>query len=598
MTKKIKLESFFSTEDYSEVIISQNEAKILSKNFKNFYKSNIRIFKKALAQIFNFKYQEILINRAISPITYIFFERFFRAYKFHFIRSGNYRGDKNFYKFTKVKDLESFSERCSFSNDFNLSLISNFLKILKKDDLNNQKVINCINNYKTQNKNFKNFHLDYYSFLKKIVIKINIILERIYNRFIFYKKTPLITASTSDSAFHFHGLYLNYFSRLKNFTLINRDDFSESVREKLIKDLKESNLNLDMFLSHYNLTDDIRKNIKDYYFEFLKLNYPICFLENLEENFNYQKKILKNFKSKKIFSSDSDDSVSTLAYLVSKNLGFDILKLQHGGRCGYLNDTLEIDQIETKNSDFFLSNGWNGKIKKYDEEHHVNFVKFPSPLFTEKKKYFSSYKPSNNRKFDFTFFPQAIKPFTNDFQGSSIFRRDVIKEYVDGFWELASTFHANNINTYIKFYNNTSKNFIEKNLDQIQKKYKNTFHFQNDFNKGMTLKLLNTSNVILLDQPGTSFLECLNSGIPIMVYWKKSFSEPSDDSIKIFNELNRVGIIHENIETLIDSYKEFKINHNQWINDNKRQEVIKNFCNNYAQTDFNWPKMLKDFINK
>ena len=81
MTKKIKLESFFSTEDYEEVIVSQNEAKILSKNFKNFYKSNIRIFKKALDQIFDFKHQEILINRAISPITYIFFERFYRVDK-------------------------------------------------------------------------------------------------------------------------------------------------------------------------------------------------------------------------------------------------------------------------------------------------------------------------------------------------------------------------------------------------------------------------------------------------------------------------------------------------------------------------------------
>ena len=108
-------------------------------------------------------------------------------------------------------------------------------------------------------------------------------------------------------------------------------------------------------------------------------------------------------------------------------------------------------------------------VSQNDEEHYVDFVKFPSPLFSEKKKYFRSYKPSINRKFDFIFLPQAIKPFTNDFQGSSIFRRDVMKEYVGGFWELASTFHANNINTYIKFYNNTSKNFIEKNLDLIKK---------------------------------------------------------------------------------------------------------------------------------
>ena len=48
--QKINLNCFFSTEDYSEVIISQDEAKNLSNLFYKFYKSNLAIFKKVFNQ--------------------------------------------------------------------------------------------------------------------------------------------------------------------------------------------------------------------------------------------------------------------------------------------------------------------------------------------------------------------------------------------------------------------------------------------------------------------------------------------------------------------------------------------------------------------
>ena len=51
----------------------------------------------------------------------------------------------------------NFSEKCSYSNDFNFSLISNFLKILKNDKIDQFETINCENNYIYKEKNFKNF---------------------------------------------------------------------------------------------------------------------------------------------------------------------------------------------------------------------------------------------------------------------------------------------------------------------------------------------------------------------------------------------------------------------------------------------------------
>tara|TARA_B100000530_G_scaffold336747_1_gene292501 strand:+ start:1590 stop:3380 length:1791 start_codon:yes stop_codon:yes gene_type:complete len=594
--EKEDLNNFFPTENFSDIKISQLEAKNLSDNLKFFYINNLQLFKKIFDDKFPFKFQEILINRAISPITYIFFERFLRAYKYNKNKNGNYSINKSFYKFKNNIDMEVFSEKCSYSNDFNFSLISNFLKILKNDRIDKFETINCENNYICKEKNFKNFLQNYYSPSEKILIKVNSIFEKIYNLYAYYKKIPIVEAANVDPAFNLNGFFIKYFSKLNNLKLINSESFSNDERDKLIKKLKDNKLNFDIFLSNYDLSSEIKKNIINFYFEFLKFNYPICFLENLNSNFKYQENILKKFNSKKIYSSDDESSISTLSYFVSKNLNFEIVKFQHSGHYGYLKDTLEIDQIELKNTDTFISNGWNEKVKKYDEKSFVNFIKLPSPLLSEKKKYFKSYKIYTDKKFDFLFLPQFVKPFTNPIQGIANFRRDVIKEYLNEFWELADCLSKNNFKASIKFYNRVSKKFIKNNLNLIEKKYSNTFSYQSNFNKGLSKELVNTGNVILLDQPGTAFIECLNYNIPVMVYWNKSFCEPSDNAIELFNQLNKVGIVHYNTKTLIESYKLFKNNRNEWLDETKRKDTIKLFCDNYAFTDLNWSKAWKKFL--
>jgi putative transferase (TIGR04331 family) len=595
---KIKINSFFPSENFSEVCISQKDTKKLSKLIIKFHKKNIGIFRDFYNKQFKFKYNEILINRAISPINYIFFERFDRAYKFHQIKKGNYETGQSFYEFEQIHDMEAFAERSSFSKDFNLNLIINFLKIIKQDSKWEKKTTLCKNNYKFNSKIFKNFHINFYKVPSKIIIKINYYLEKIFNKLYFYKKIPLMNSSTSHLPFRFYGFYIRYFSLIKSFELIKKNSFSNILRDKLIEDLKKNKLGIEIFLKKYNLNKDVKTAIINYYYEFLKINYPMCFLENLENNFYHQEKILKKFRIKKIFASDHDSTSSSITYFVAKNLNYELFKFQHGGHYGYLEDTLAQDQIEIKNSDFFISNGWKTKIKKYNEKTFVNFVKLPSPLFSEKKKIFKIKNFNRFKKFDFIFLPQGIRPFTLEIQGAANFRRDIIFDYIKQFWELSDKFKKNNLNFTIKFYNLISKNFINKNLSKLKKKFKNTIHYENNFNKGLTQNLLDQGNIILFDQPGTAFIECLNCKIPTMVYWKKIFNEPSKRSQKIFNNLKKVDIIHDNALSLIKAYKNFKKNPYQWINCKKRNLVIKEFCDTYALTDHNWSKIWKNFLIK
>ena len=112
----------------------------------------------------------------------------------------------------------------------------------------------------------------------------------------------------------------------------------------------------------------------------------------------------------------------------------------------------------------------------------------------------------------------------------------------------------------MKFYNEFSKNFIKSSLNQINSKYGANVKFIKNFDKGLNENIFSEANVILFDQPGTGFLECLTYDVPVMVLWKRNFCEPNSISNKYFNNLAKVGIIHYNEKSLISEYKKFLSN--------------------------------------
>ena len=104
-------------------------------------------------------------------------------------------------------------------------------------------------------------------------------MKKIYNLYAYYKKIPIVEAANVDPAFNLNGFFIKYFSKLNNLKIINSESFSDHERDKLIKKLKDNKLNFDIFLSNYDLSNEIKQKIINFYFEFLNLTIQFVFLK-------------------------------------------------------------------------------------------------------------------------------------------------------------------------------------------------------------------------------------------------------------------------------------------------------------------------------
>ena len=114
--------------------------------------------------------------------------------------------------------------------------------------------------------------------------------------------------------------------------------------------------------------------------------------------------------------------------------------------------------------------------------------------------------------------------------------------------------------------------------------------------KGLTYELLNKCNVVLWDQPGTGFLECLSGGIPTMMSWKRTSTSEEEWAKPIFHELEVSGIIHRDTASLVKEMKKFKESPELWMNDPQRVELVSRFCRQFAWTSKDWPKYWRKYF--
>jgi len=102
---------------------------------------------------------------------------------------------------------------------------------------------------------------------------------------------------------------------------------------------------------------------------------------------------------------------------------------------------------------------------------------------------------------------------------------------------------------------------------------------------------------VLWDQPGTGFLECLSSNIPTMVYWPRIYSQEEVWLKPLFMELEHMGIVHRDIDSLVEEMHLFKLSPAAWMNDIERVSLVNRFCREFAWTSSKWPKYWRRYLD-
>ena len=267
---------------------------------------------------------------------------------------------------------------------------------------------------------------------------------------------------------------------------------------------------------------------------------PSNLLEGFEQNYQIAVAQLKEKGSNPIFFPTAYQSQTTvfISWLPQKVQEGNWLGLSMGGHYGYMYQHATAEEWEYQFADKWVSWGWSHTIasRKIPAE---KFVPMPSPWVSHRKEQWKNIPIEKAKhEFDITFLPNKIYPFCPSISGARS-TGNFLPVISKSHYELLSCLMANNLRVFHKGYNQSTNYLMSETIERLKIEFPLQFNLSDHYDKGLNPELVSSSKIILWDQPGTGFLECLASGIPTLVFGPKSSIEKLSKQnrfLKIWNK--------------------------------------------------------------
>lgn len=581
----------FPNEAGSGIIVSQEEMKKLSLSYSKLYEVYISILSTKLNE--NFKISgtvaSVLVRQAIVPLMFCFMDRLVRLNKLisKFPRKFVLPSEHQSYAFEQIEDFQKSSLECPEFNQYLIWFIGRIW------NLREVKLSIKQRSYDTHQPGSKN---NLWRLYRKTPLRLLRILYISILSLISKPELPALTMSNNTSVFRNHGFYAKYLDDL-NFSLPDTDiKIDNNLRKKMFTDDLISTPELNKFLDSLGLGSVEKKRSVILFKEFIQLYYPTSLLEAIPQNIKPALDVINSFESSVLMSSGSRSTSSTYIFAAAKEKGSLIVDCQHGGYYGYIDNWTMVSELEYPGVDQFVSWGWTRSPQR-DIGSSFIIADLPSPWLSERKKYWKRLKFGVDKEYDFLFMSTKIKRFPDAPQGG-ILARDLLEKTANDLKELVNKITSNQYRILHKPCDVTTVKLLSKTMDELVQIGGDKYDVITKLDKGLTYGLLNKCNVVLWDQPGTGFLECLSAGIPTMLSWKRTSTIEEEWTKPIFHELENCGIIHRDADSIVKEMKRFKESPKLWMNNLERTELVNRFCRQFAWTSKDWPKYWRTYFDE
>ena len=572
-------------------IITQDEMRIFSSHCHKIYNPIVDKLCKKIIYHEDIKSDniEIIIRYSSIPILQTFLDRLIRINKFIKLNGSDFAIEEYFSnEFKTPNSIGEFRKNIEKDFKFNnyvLLLISKLWKISKVRGVYNDELISETSRIKINNLS----RIYSRNLINGLRFRISLFLSKIQKG-----KIPVFGLAYARAPLLKYGFYNKLFDDLDLKWPKSECIADDSLRSKIftpdIFDCKE----LDEFYESQNIklnSKEINKEICNFFKSF----FPIESLELFEFNMNNARSVIKKYDSSfMIARGGATKGKFIIAAAKEKNMK--IVGIQHGGYYGYINDNHQAEEFEYRDLDIFISWGWS-RLPDHEFLKNVQIVKMPSPWLSERKKYWQSEQIKNKSQFEVLFMPSGVKRFPLSVRGAIGPRIDIIKDLSNEIKNTLDTLIMNNISILFKPYDDMTLKLLKNSLINLSSKYGDKYKIVETIDKGFSKELISSCGLILWNQPGTGFLECITAKIPTMILWTRISTQEEDWVKDIFNKLEQAGIIHSEVDSLMKEIKTFNKCPNDWINSPERIDVIEEFCHQFARVDDNWHKQWKNFFS-
>jgi putative transferase (TIGR04331 family) len=580
----------FPNEAGGGIVISQEEMRKLSLSYSKLYEVYIASLSTRFMENFDISRPAActLVRHAFVPLMFCFMDRLVRINKLLSDFSGQFVLPNQHQSHT-FELIEDFQESSLNSPEFNQYLIWFIGRIwnFREVKLNIKQT-----SYDTHQPGFKN---NIFRLYRRTPLRLLRILYISILKLINKPELPALTMSNNSNAFRYYGFYAKYLNSL-NFSLPDTDiKIDDNLRKKLFTDNLISTTELNEFFDSLGFGSTEKKRSVILFKEFIQLHYPTSLLEAIPQNIKPALDAINSFKSTVLVSSGSRSTSSTYIFAAAKEEGRFIVDCQHGGYYGYIDNWPLVSELEYPGIDQFVSWGWT-RAPQQVIGNGFTIADLPSPWLSERKKYWKRLKLSVDKEYDFLFMSTKVKRFSVSPQGG-LLARDLLQKTAKDLKGLVDKITSNQYKILHKPCDVTTVKLLSKTMDELLIIGGAKYDVITKLDKGLTYELLNKCNVVLWDQPGTGFLECLSSGIPTMLSWKRTSSSEEEWTKPIFQELEKCGIIHRDDDTLVTEMKRFKESPKLWMSTPERVELVNRFCRQFAWASMDWPKYWRKYFD-
>lgn len=336
------------------------------------------------------------------------------------------------------------------------------------------------------------------------------------------------------------------------------------------------------------------------YFNFLCNFLPTSLLESAPKNVARACGIFERFRGRAVISGGMGFSTQT-AFLVAacRILEIPLIGMQHGGHYGYSDQHVSVYECEYPLCDGFITWGWTQMPRLPDQKAPKAYA-LPAPWLSERIAYWDRFLPTRDRfakdrSYDILFMPNKISRFPPAPSGSH-----ATVNHLTGFAKTTKSLleRAERLGLKVlhKPFNRATKELLFDAMHPYSRPDHEYHQFASENEKGLTPALLKLCHLVVWDQPGTGFLECLSAGIPNLVLWTRLFNSEPEWARESFASLERVGIVHTEVDSLLHEIMKYKRDPAAWFGNDQRQAAAQDFCRRYAWTDPNWADAWRKFL--
>ncbi len=585
----------FPSQYATKILFEKKDVNFLVERLPPFYELLINAISDAGQKILPEKIPSlvygVLLREPIVLMTYALLDRIFRL-NVAVIENNNLAVGAKYMSRPKVgMGLTALIDGSQTYNQYLLSRLSSDIWNLPVCNFDKEVLPDARGKSQVQNFNFDSPGLS-----QRINRKAIKLISKIFGR------VPALRLANIDSSLLDHGLY--GCGKLKWMSDKNPPGFyveDLEARKLLVEAIcLQVEVGMTDIYFHMGVSDiQVRSRIARVFCELLIESIPPNRLEGAH-NYRFYENELDKKRPPAIFFCGMPSQIDIFVLAAARLLSVPIIGVQHGVHYGFVEQPC-FSELEFAYCDRFITWGWTKYIKN-SLGYGVKTLPLPSPWLSTRINQWKGLRRLSvgdryTRNHDVLFMLDRIQVYPTTVNTLRLSRVDFLTHINASCSKIFSNLINRDVRILVKPFNYTSREAQRDLMIHFESNYPGKFSEYKKLDKGLTRELLGVAWMIVWDEPGTGFFECLLAGIPAMVYWDRHTSKEESHARQMFLELQSVGVLHTDPVSITEEVSNFLRNPDAWLLDESRVFAIKRIVDNFSRVDSDWVSDWRSFLD-